>query len=387
MVKGKYGHILKNFRMNKEPFLQPRLIGPRFEGHAIPLEFLKDLAVLEEMIVEVAKSQFRKENPKRQRIPRNFTEGIELKLTGVEEGSTILVIGLFISSSFLFPPAQTYFEEARNAIISGIDAAEQNKSITDYLPEKALGYFDRIGRSLREGEAIEFPTSKPEKPVRLTKETRRKLILASSQIKELTEEASVRGTIPEADQGNMTFTVQLINGRKIRCPMGMHSETILEALNHYKKDTRVLLKGIGKFDRNERLQGFESIEHINILDDLDVPARLDELRELREGWLEGKGKVPTAESLDWFASAFEHNFPDDLPLPFIYPTPEGGIQAEWSLDSYEVTWEIDLDQHKSEWHALNMQTDDEVLQSLDLDKPKDWKWIADQIRQLPRVTE
>jgi hypothetical protein len=41
--------------MSTEPFLTPRLVGDRFEGHAIPLEVLKDFAVLEEMIVEVAK--------------------------------------------------------------------------------------------------------------------------------------------------------------------------------------------------------------------------------------------------------------------------------------------------------------------------------------------
>lgn len=37
------------------PFLCPRMVGPRFDGHAIPLELLKDLAVLEEMIIEIAK--------------------------------------------------------------------------------------------------------------------------------------------------------------------------------------------------------------------------------------------------------------------------------------------------------------------------------------------
>ena len=36
------------------PFLSPRLVGERFVGHAIPLELLKDLAVVEEMIIEVA---------------------------------------------------------------------------------------------------------------------------------------------------------------------------------------------------------------------------------------------------------------------------------------------------------------------------------------------
>ena len=39
--------------MNPQSFLRLRLVCARFEGHSVPLAFLKDIAVLEEMIVEV----------------------------------------------------------------------------------------------------------------------------------------------------------------------------------------------------------------------------------------------------------------------------------------------------------------------------------------------
>ncbi|MCK4343185.1 MAG: hypothetical protein KAY37_15840 [Phycisphaerae bacterium] len=366
--------------MSTETFLQPRLIGERFEGHAIPLEFLKDLAVLEEMIVEVAKWRFLEEHPERKRSPRGFTEGIELKLTGVEDGSAIAVISLVVASSTLFPPDnQSYFEEARDAIVSVIDAAKQDKSITERFPEKALGYFDRMGRSLRSGEAIEFTTPSNSTPVRLTKEIRRKLVLASSA-KELTEEISVRGAIPEADQDDMSFEIQLIDGRKVRAPMAtQHLDTILEAFNGYKSGARVLIQGVGKFNRNERLQGLESIEHISILDPLDIPARLDELRSLQDGWLDGKGIAPSSEELDWLAKAFDARYPEDLPLPFVYPTAEGGIRAEWSVKPYEMSLEIDLSKKTGEWHQLKMDTDDEDTRSLNLETDEDWKWLADTI--------
>ena len=42
--------------MNVEPFLKPRLTGPRFEGGAVPLHVLADFAVLEQMIVDIAKA-------------------------------------------------------------------------------------------------------------------------------------------------------------------------------------------------------------------------------------------------------------------------------------------------------------------------------------------
>ena len=50
---------------------------------------------------------------------------------------------------------------------------------------------------------------------------------------------------------------------------------------------------------NGKLVRFDSIEHINTLDaldplnplnTLDIGARVDELRALKDGWLEGEGK-------------------------------------------------------------------------------------------------
>jgi hypothetical protein len=373
--------------MNAEPFLRPELKGARFEGHAIPLEFLKDLAVLEEMIIEVAKWKFLQGHPDRKYVLRGFTDGIELKLTGVEDGSAIPVISLIVAAtamSFLPPANQTYFEQARDAIVCAIDAAEQNRTITDYLPEKTLGYFEQIGRSLRDGEAMEFKTPTHTTPARLTKATRQKLVLASTSVKEITEETTVRGMIPEADQIDMTFEVKtIVDGRKIKAPMSpQQMETVIKAFSGYKSGVRVLLHGMGRFFKSGRLQSFESIENISLLDPLDVLARLEELYNLKNGWLEGKGIAPIPDGLDWFARVFELNFHDDLPLPRVYPMAKGGVQAEWSIKPYEATLEIDLEKRVGEWHCLNLDTNTEETHTLNLDEKQDWEWLADKIQGL-----
>ena len=370
--------------MNVEPFLRPHLTGKRFNEHAIPLEFLKDLAVLEEMIVEVAKSKYIAANPGRKRVPCGFTEGIDLRLTGIEEGSAIPVISLVSEeyTTFFPPDNKVYFEKARDDFVCAIDAAEQNENITEHLPNKSLIYFDRIGRSLREGEAMEFTTPSQPTPARLTKETRR-ILLASSNIKELTEETTVRGTIPEADQDSMTFQIQMIDGRKVKSPMpAQHRETIIAAFNGYETGTRVLIQGIGKFTRQERLISFESIESISTLDPLDVPARLDELRTLNDGWLEGKGIAPSHNELDWLAREFEHNYPDELPLPHVYPTEEGGIVMEWDIISDDISLEIDLIKHHGELHCFIMDTDREETAAFDLNEPEDWIRLVEKIREM-----
>ncbi|MEI6415960.1 MAG: hypothetical protein WCP34_17120 [Pseudomonadota bacterium] len=369
---------------NSIQFLSPRIVGERFDGHSIPLEMLKDLAVLEEMIIEVAKWCYLQDNPQRTRTPRGFTDGISLNLTAIGDGSVVPRICLNIAATELSTPAnQIYLERARRNIVDAIDAAEHDQPIVRHLPEPLLGFFDRIGRGLRDGEAIEFNYPNTDKPARLNKITRRKLLLASSQVQEVTEEVSLRGTIPEANQAKMTFELQVINGPRVVAPIAPHyHSTVLKAFNGYCHGARILLLGVGRYNRFDRLQSIETIEHLSLLDSNDIAARLDELRALKNGWLDGKGFAPASEGLDWLANRFESLYPDDLPLPYLYPTAEGGIQAEWSLHGHEITLEISLDTHRGEWNALNMETEEAMEQILDLDEREGWDWLATQIQPL-----
>ena len=370
--------------MSEPPFLRPRLIGDRFEDHSIPLEFLKDLAVLEQMIVEVAKLEFFKEHSDRKRSPRGFTEGISLKLTDVAHGSAVPIIGLAVEPDTLFPTkTQVYFERARDAIVRAIDAAGRESTIGSILPEKILGYFDKFGRSLRNGEIMELTVPKQRLSAKLTRETRRRLVLAASNVEELTEDVAVRGTVPAIDLDEMTLQVMLVDGRKIKAPIApQHLDAVLEAFNGYENGLRVLFQGVGRVNRSDKLLGFESIEHVNLLDELDVSAQIDELRSLQDGWLEGGGRTPTGDELDWLSRAFDRYYPDDLPLPYLYPTELGGVQAEWSLGRNEVTLEMNLAEHSGYFHALRMENDVETTRTLNLDEDTDWGLLRQAIADM-----
>ncbi|RQM93016.1 hypothetical protein [Aeromonas dhakensis] len=363
-------------------FLTPRMVGERFAEHAIPLELLKDLAVLEEMIIEVAKWCYLQDHPDRKRSPKGFTDGVALKLSGIGEGSAVPQLSLVVEQTQLFPPqAQTYFEQARTHLIRAIDAAEHDEPITPHLPDALLAYFDRFGRSLRDGETIEFAPQAADRKARLTKATRRKLVLASSQVQELTEEVTLRGSIPEADQGKMTFELQVINGPRVVAPVaGQYLSTVMEAFNGYKQGAHVLLQGIGRYNRYDRLQSLETVEHLSLLEVNDIAARLEELKTLRHGWLDGKkGFAPDKAGLDWLAVSFQRYYPDELTLPYLYPTAEGGVQAEWSLNGWEISLEVDLGRHQGQWHALDMTNELEQEKTLNLNDPVDWQWLATEI--------
>ena len=141
----------------------------------------------------------------------------------------------------------------------------------------------------------------------------------------------------------------------------------------------------------------EKIKDVEVLsreshDSLGISRQLADLRNLKDGWAdgmqpadqwgEGYGKAPMAQGLDWLAGTFAARYADDLPPPYIYPTPEGGVSLEWSIGQNEASLEIDLFRHSAEWHCLNLRTGRSMEGDFDLDDDEDWERLASKIRQL-----
>ncbi|MCE1226499.1 MAG: hypothetical protein LWW87_08450 [Geobacteraceae bacterium] len=365
-----------------QELLRPRLVGRRFDNHSIPLEFLKDFAALEEMIVEVAKLKYKEEHPQRERVPRGFTDGLELHLVAVEEGSAIPIIALVLST--LFPPSNAiYLEKACDAIVETIDSARPDSQQALSLPPHLLGYFDRFGRSLRSDEKIEF-TPNGTSPVSLDSSTRRKLIQAS-RVAEWSEETSLRGGIPEADQVGMSFQVELPDGSRLKAPLfDQHFDSVIEAFNNYRNGMKVELKCIIKRDRQNHMKSVESVEHIRVLDKLDVPTRLEELSALEDGWLNGSGRALDPVGLKQISDLFDTYYDNALPLPYIYPTAEGGIQAEWTFGVWEATLDLNLVSFEAEYQALNVTTGMCNDENFNLNDAACWQQMNEALKLLMR---
>ena len=114
-----------------------------------------------------------------------------------------------------------------------------------------------------------------------------------------------------------------------------------------------------------------------------IGAQLDQLRLLQDGWLEGSGLSPPRLGLDWLQNAFTRHFPGDAPLPHLYPTESGGVQAEWSIGSIEISLDLNLDTRSGEWHALDTEAGEVEERTLDGDDDsRDWKWLARRIEAM-----
>src|SRR5690606_28164635 len=114
----------------------------------------------------------------------------------------------------------------------------------------------------------------------------------------------------------------------------------------------------------------------NALDPLDVAARLDELKELSDGWLDGKGRALSRAGLDWLTEWYGRERHSELHLTYLYTTPDGGVQAQWTRGAHDSTLVIALERHRAAWHGLHRNTGNEVEPELDTNDAEAGVWIA-----------
>ncbi len=297
--------------LESEEFLSPRLVGGRFEGNAIPLDFLRDLSALNDILREEARAAWFKANRDRKRLPNGFSEDFTLSLSGVEPGSAVPKITLFFAMlGAAAAPAVEYLRQSRENLIGGVRAAAEDRQPTDYLSPGTLAKFQGFGERLRDGEAIEF--SDHGTTVRYTKEVRRKLLLAAPGVEEVSEEVELRGLVWRTDQRDKVFLIKLADGTEAPGPMaGDHYDNILEATKDYRRGAKIFLQGIGTRNRQGKLVRIDSIESSSVLDPLDIHARLEELRVLKQGWFDGEGESFDPAGMDWLeSSVHDHYAPD-----------------------------------------------------------------------------
>lgn len=357
----------------QQDFLRPRLVGGRFEEHSLPLDVLKDWTAFEELVIEIAKDIYLKENRDRKRTPRGFTDDFSLRLSAVEPGSAIPVLKRHFSGERL--PFSDLFDRAFALVQASIMAVNMGQAVPEEFPREYLGYFNRFGSSLREGERIEWTAPGAAMPTVYDRTTRKKLVLTGA--KSYQTAADLRGWITEVNAEKNSFTIKVIGGPKLfgNYPREL-AKRVLDALSEFQRDKfqscKVLVRGQVDYDLNDQPVKVAETQHIELLDPNDVATRCEELAQLKDGWLDGEGIAPSKAGLTAFATAWDNAETAALPLPHIYPTPEGGVQMEWTLGGWEISAEVELASLKAELMAVNVTTRETLDDEASLNTPEGW---------------
>jgi hypothetical protein len=369
--------------MEDKIFIAPRLIGPRFDDHSLPVNILEDFTALEDLLVEIAKVIYLSENSNRKRVPKGFSDGIYLKLVDIEEGSSIakFAIASAVSLSTSLPLDNLnnfiYFEKAKDKIVSIIESVN-NGSIPQEHDYKLLSYFNKIGRNLQDNESIDFGydhISKVSSNAILNKSTRKKILLSSEKKLEYSDNIKLFALIPEINQANNSFQIETEYGN-IKCPLtDQIKDAVFTAFNEYTNRTYVSLKGTALFNWNDKIIEISGVEAMDVLDPLDVSLRINNLLKLENNWFEGQGKALNKEHLTNFGDLLNSYFDNKLPLPAIFPKIDGNIQLEWKKENKNVIIDVELQTLLSNIFFYDDNDSDEYESSVVLNDKEGWETL------------
>lgn len=380
-------------------FLQLRLVGNRFEGHSVPLAFLPGLAPLQALIVEAAKVEYLRNHVGRKRVPKGFERSMELKLTSIKRGSVQLDVDLDKpEDSPLHSNQEGYFLRARDQLLATLQEAEKDELVAyPTLSKGMLSQFDKFAKSILDDEEIHLvnPSGNVNGGVsaKFSIAIARRLKNAAPTDGETTQQIQIRGSIPELDQASMKLQILPVNGSIIEAYFAAdHLDSALKVFNGYRRGCQADFHGIGRVNSAGRVVEITSLSQLNIIDiPSDISLQLDDIRALKHGWLDGEGRAPSHSGIDWIESRMHRYLTADFPRPYLYPTEAGGVQLEWSIESNEISIEVNLESHSGVWHQLNLQpqlntlSSDERERELNLDRSSDWEWIIRQINSMGRI--
>ena len=112
-----------------------------------------------------------------------------------------------------------------------------------------------------------------------------------------------------------------------------------------------------------------------------IKKRLDYLSTLQNGWYDGtQGISLDIKGLADLSNAFFVRYDPTLPLPALYPTLDGKVQAEWSLPKYELSITFNILDKTASYQFLVLATDETEEGNLNFKNRMDWKTINTLLR-------
>lgn len=333
-------------------FTTMRYVGPRFDGHSLPVEFLADVITYREILVETARWLFLNDKD-RSRAPRGFMDNTSIHLQQLEPGSAIVKLAL-VSVGLVSQP-NIYLERAETTLLHAIAFADEDQSPTERLPIDILRKFNKLGSGLSSDERIEFSsrTNLGSKPAVLTQENRKALVFKAGE-STVEQQVTFRCLVPELDQEKRSCTLLLLDGSTVpvpSIPKGLYAD-IKVANFAYKEQHRILVEGTALYNRKGNLQSMTPTT-VKTLDPLDVETRLEELSHLKAGWLDGKGKPLNKQGLSILAEALTAHYDLALPKLYIFPTQMGNVMLELNTPNWLVAMEWNLSGESHEIFARN----------------------------------
>lgn len=379
--------------LTEESFLTARFAGGRFDAHAIPFDVLPDLAAYRGLIVEVAKMLFKKRNNDRVRVPKGFGDSFQIGLKRVVGGHSAVVTAVRLPQlkadvqgdlGFAHYPE---FDDAKAYVDALIRKVATSGEVPEDFPQELAGRFNPFGQSLMADEYIELGYDTAD-PVRYDTFIRKRIVLSREQTYEnavdglfvLDGGVSSTGTIHVKDANGSAFDFRPLSEFEFDKAYSRHTQ-------------QVRLVGTGLYDGAERLRRLLDVSVVYSEDEQRqaFDDRLDEVAQTEPGWYDPDTPSPSKEAIECMRAFIKKIVLEaDIPTPSIYPLPDGGVAAEWTVGVWELSANIYLHTSNIELHAVNTSTLKDISKELNIrssDYPGQFRMVWDVVSSATGSTD
>ena len=237
--------------------------GGRFDDHGVDVDVLPDLIAYKKILVETAKEIWRRKNPSRRRLPKNFDETLSLKFYEIRAGSAgVPLMREMQSEQTKLAFDRDELDEAVELLDDAIEAIAEDKPLPEALPKNVIPLFGDYGKTLRDDESFELKIPRRKRPACYSVQARERFVkLAESAYEDLVD---YTGEIRAADLDRGNFTLKLDDGAKVIGKFSPEQETtITEALRAHLS-VRLHVRGRAEFLREVGPTRIVSIECLSV---------------------------------------------------------------------------------------------------------------------------
>ncbi|XYH95403.1 hypothetical protein ACMHYB_47620 [Sorangium sp. So ce1128] len=361
-------------------FVRHTFKGPRFANGTMDVDVLRELSAYKAVVVAVAKHLFFSENGHRIRMPSGMERSFDLAIQATRHSSFDATL---VHSVHVAPLAaammqgspkdveiltRTFFTRARDVVSDAINAAASGEHVR--LPDHVLRAFNDFGKGLLDDEYISISRPGAQDGVRYNREIRTRILRATKQNFE--DQIAVSGKIFAANLKKKTFQIRLDSGETIDGKFSLENKSKIAKAFDPHDATMVKIEGTGEFTPDGELRKILAIDDLIVvrgprgvdINMLQIDSQTENLLLPQD--LGDAGTVTLdPDGVAWLNDIL-HNLTDEaqVPLPYLYATPDAEVSAEWTFGPWEVIATFSLESRSAALLAVNTTTgksaDDEV---------------------------
>jgi hypothetical protein len=323
--------------MSETKFLELMFDGGRFAAHVAPVDVLAELSTVEELIARVVRHLYFQRHPTRSRIAHGFFAASRLYLTSTEKNCFTAGLERSVAWAGAEQADLALFDEARDLSIASLRAVASGGPLPPAFPQDGYDLLAALGRRLDSNEKIIIRNGVPDHSATVDQTSRARLATMIHRPLETIEE--IEGEVEKVDDASQSFTLRSDDGEQISgIPFTSTQRTDVVAALLNRPVARVVVKVLltkGRTKSVTRVEGLEVLDDDRAADVQRVWERLEALKGVPDGWLEGSGYSPKETALVAAREVLARLLVDsEVPRPSVFPTPDGGVQAEWTRGAW-----------------------------------------------------